>query len=281
LTGGRVGRGRQGEGTGRTVAGVPRPALILLLLALTAAVLGAVPTAAADTTAGEEGRGCAPLDDAGLVQQLVGVPVRVTAIDAPLREAMAGRAGTAVLFGAAIDTAAQVRALVADLDAASPEGIPPIVAVDEEGGRVARFGRAGLAVHLPAARTHGRHRQPRRDPGAGGGPGSALADLGVDLDLAPVLDLWTRRRTRSSATGRSPPTRWSRAITARRSPPACAMRASSHRQALPRPRADRDRHPHRRRRRGGQPSSSCGRRTWSPTAGRCRTWTRSCCPTCA
>lgn len=170
------------------------PALTLLLLALTAALLGAVPVAGAETTTGEAGareagRGCTPLDDAGLVQQLVGVSVRVTAMDEPLRQAMTGQAGTAVLFGPAIDSAAQVRALVADLDVASPDGIPPVVAVDEEGGRVARFGQAGLAPHLPPARTMAAQQTPDQTRAAAADVGRALAGLGVDLDLAPVLDL--------------------------------------------------------------------------------------------
>jgi beta-N-acetylhexosaminidase len=158
-------------------------ALVVAPLALVAALLTLPPT-----TVGAQA-GCRPLDVAGLAAQVIGTPVRTTAVDEPLRVALAEQAGTAVLFGAAIESAEQVRALVVAMDDAAPDGLPPLVAVDEEGGRVARLGRAGLVPHLPAARDLAAAGTPEDTRAAAAGLGRAMAALGIDLDLAPVLDL--------------------------------------------------------------------------------------------
>lgn len=145
-----------------------------------------VPRRAAASTA------CAPLDDDGLVAQVLGAPITETALTAPVAALASSRVGTVVLLGGAISDAGQVEALVAGLDAAAAKGgLPvPLVAVDEEGGRVARFGRAGVTVHLPSARTQAALWTPSETRARAAALATELAGLGVDLNLAPVLDLF-------------------------------------------------------------------------------------------
>ncbi len=157
--------------------------VVILLLAALGLLLAPVPQVRADTGS------CQPLDDAGLVAQLVGAPVRTTVMDDELRTMVAQHAGTAVLFGQAVQDAEQVTALIADLDAAAPAGLPPLVAVDEEGGRVSRLGRAGVTVHLPSAREQAAGGTAQQVREGAATLGRQMADLGVDLDLGPVLDV--------------------------------------------------------------------------------------------
>ena len=154
-------------------------AAVLLLMATVLTPAQAVPTRQA----------CAPLTDGQLVAQVIGAPLRGPGVTAEATRLAAEHAGTVVLLGSAIETAEQVRGLVDALDAAAPAGLPPLIAVDEEGGRVARFGRAGLATHLPSARQQAATMTPDQVEAAAAGLGAQLADLGVDWDLAPVLDL--------------------------------------------------------------------------------------------
>ena len=86
-----------------------------------------------------------------------------------------------------IDSPAQLRALIAGLRAAA--AVPLLVAIDEEGGQVDRLkprygfpateSAAALGARDDAAYTRRRARA----------IGATLAGLGIDLDLAPVVDL--------------------------------------------------------------------------------------------
>jgi beta-N-acetylhexosaminidase len=99
-----------------------------------------------------------------------------------------GEIGGIILFGGNIATKPQVRALVARLqEAARTGGNPPLlIATDQEGGDVRRF-HSGPPFDSAAA-------MGRTDDTAGvRAIGRATADflrpLGVDIDLAPVLDV--------------------------------------------------------------------------------------------
>jgi len=98
-----------------------------------------------------------------------------------------GEVGGVILFGRNVSSRAQVRSLTAQLqDVRRPPGLrdPLIVSIDQEGGQVkrlpgppkmsaAQMGRRGAAV----AKRQGRK------------TGGSLAAAGVNVDLAPVLDV--------------------------------------------------------------------------------------------
>jgi beta-N-acetylhexosaminidase len=102
-----------------------------------------------------------------------------------LRRVRSGQVAGVILFGDNIRSLGQVQTAVARLqDAAAAGGRPPLlVAIDQEGGTVKRF--ASLPPTASAAQM-----------GAGGtaaaqgaSTGAALADVGVNVDLAPVADV--------------------------------------------------------------------------------------------
>lgn len=101
----------------------------------------------------------------------------------------AGRIGGVVLFARNFETPAQARELVASLHAAAPAGLPLLVAVDQEGGRVQRLRRPW--TEWPPMRRVGE----RDDPAATAAVATALArelrELGIGLDFAPVVDVDT------------------------------------------------------------------------------------------
>jgi beta-N-acetylhexosaminidase len=90
-------------------------------------------------------------------------------------------------FGRNVSTPAQVRSLVAGLRAAA--SIPLLVAIDEEGGQVDRLkARYGFPATVSEGTLGARDdvADTRRQAKA---IGETLSGLGIDLDLAPVVDL--------------------------------------------------------------------------------------------
>ena len=99
----------------------------------------------------------------------------------------AGELGGAILFARNVTPdLRQVASLCAAIAAATDE--PPIVSVDQEGGRVARI-RQGV-VQLPPARALGRLDEAAIERVAAA-LGGGLAALGFSMDYAPVLDVHT------------------------------------------------------------------------------------------
>lgn len=99
--------------------------------------------------------------------------------------------GGVILFRHNYADPAQLRALIADCRAA--HGVHPLVLVDHEGGRVQRF-RDGFSALPPAAALgwlHGRDPDEAIATAAAVGRVMAqeLAAVGVDVNLAPVVDL--------------------------------------------------------------------------------------------
>ena len=96
--------------------------------------------------------------------------------------------GNIILFSANIRSAAQLAALTASLmDAVSADtGIPPFIAVDQEGGNVMRLLDAAAAPPAMAVGSTG-------DPGLawrlGELMGAQLRTLGINVDFAPVADV--------------------------------------------------------------------------------------------
>ena len=99
----------------------------------------------------------------------------------------AGRLGGVVLFARNVESPAQLRALVAELHARAPASTPLCVAIDQEGGRVQRL-RAPW-TEWPPMRRVGERGVPADTQALAGALGRELADLGIDLDFAPVVDV--------------------------------------------------------------------------------------------
>lgn len=98
-----------------------------------------------------------------------------------------GRIGGVLFFRHNVGTRADVEAVTAAMRAASP-ALPPFLAVDQEGGAVARLGPAEGVPALPAARRLAA--MPLAEARAlFAETARALADLGFNLNLAPVVDL--------------------------------------------------------------------------------------------
>lgn len=101
----------------------------------------------------------------------------------------AGELGGAILFARNVTPdPAQVAALCAAIARAAPD-LPPVVSVDQEGGRVARI-KEGV-VRLPPALALGARLDERALERVGRALGAGLAALGFSMDYAPVLDVHT------------------------------------------------------------------------------------------
>lgn len=93
--------------------------------------------------------------------------------------------GAVVLFGFNIpENPLELRPFLASVRAAAG-GLPPFIAIDHEGGPVFRF-KSGL-TRLPAARDLGRAGESAASV-AGAIAGGELAALGINLNLAPVVE---------------------------------------------------------------------------------------------
>jgi len=99
----------------------------------------------------------------------------------------AGRVGGAILFARNVCDPEQVRALVAALHACAPENAPLTVCIDQEGGRVQRL-RAPW-TEWPPLRQIGALGSLEATRSFATALGGELADLGIDLDFAPVADV--------------------------------------------------------------------------------------------
>jgi beta-N-acetylhexosaminidase len=103
-----------------------------------------------------------------------------------LRSVARGRVAGVILFARNIRSPAQVRALTRRLQASRPPGDPPLlVTIDQEGGLVKRL--PGPPGHSPAELGRiGDTGLARRE---GLATGRSLAAVGVNVDLAPVVDV--------------------------------------------------------------------------------------------
>lgn len=143
------------------------------------------PASAADRTAATDG--CSPLRLGERVAQTVmtGLPSRRATSES--LELVRRRAGSVVLLGRNVRDAEQVRRLTRRLRRNARARL--IVAVDEEGGRVARLGEKGIVRHLPSARRLAATRTPRQIRRIGRRLGEQMRAVGVTWNLAPVLDV--------------------------------------------------------------------------------------------
>jgi beta-N-acetylhexosaminidase len=107
-----------------------------------------------------------------------------TAAEAPLAELTALAPGAIVLFARNVGRPDELRELVAALRATQP--LPPLIAIDQEGGRVARI-TDGVAA-LPPAMAVGAAGDVDACARIGRLVGRDLARLGISVDYAPVGD---------------------------------------------------------------------------------------------
>lgn len=127
----------------------------------------------------------APLEVRAAAVLMVGLP-GVTRSDDPLaRRVVDLGVGGVFLSESNVRSAAQVTALVEGLEDRADR--PLVIATDEESGRVA-VTRAVVGSG-PSPRSLAARRTPEEVRTFAAGLGEQLHDLGVDLDLAPVLDL--------------------------------------------------------------------------------------------
>jgi beta-N-acetylhexosaminidase len=153
---------------------------------------GPTPSPATQTalSADDGGRG---IDEARAVRRCVGrMPLRIqlgqllVPLATPGDLAVVADLGARGRIGGVVLLGAPTRDQVAQLDLADAAGLPLMVASDEEGGRVQRL--AGALGALPSAAVQATRpvrevRRLFRDYGR------ALADYGVDVALAPVVDV--------------------------------------------------------------------------------------------
>jgi beta-N-acetylhexosaminidase len=101
------------------------------------------------------------------------------------RSLSTGEVAGVVLFRRNVSSASQVRALSASLVRAAADS--PLIAVDQEGGRVARL-REGV-IQLPPMRALGAHGDASLTRAAARALGEELSALGINLNFAPVCDV--------------------------------------------------------------------------------------------
>jgi beta-N-acetylhexosaminidase len=129
--------------------------------------------------------------------QLLFVGFEGTEADVELRR-LAGEwhVGAIALYSANISSTPQLQRLTRDIRAMRGSAIPPFIAVDQEGGEVARIGDS--VPILPGNMALGATRSPELARRAGRALGADLRRLGITMNLAPVLD---RASTPDSAIG--------------------------------------------------------------------------------
>lgn len=100
-----------------------------------------------------------------------------------------GRLGGVILFARNIASPGQVAGLTRALHAAAPAEVPVLLAIDQEGGRVQRL-RAPW-TEWPPMRWLGERDEVSTTAAVAAAIARELADLGVGLDFAPVVDVDT------------------------------------------------------------------------------------------
>ncbi|WP_082230539.1 beta-N-acetylhexosaminidase [Haloprofundus marisrubri] len=95
--------------------------------------------------------------------------------------------GGVIYFSRNVETPEQLRSLSNDLQSLVPEETPPLLTtIDQEGGRVARV---SWGTEIPSAMALGAAGDADLSRRAGEAVGQELRTLGVDMNLAPVLDV--------------------------------------------------------------------------------------------
>ena len=98
------------------------------------------------------------------------------------------RPGGVILFARNYTDPDTLRALCGELHALDHDN-PPLVALDHEGGRVHRLGTP--FTHFPPAACIGETGEPHLAFEVGAAFGHELRNVGIDIDFAPVLDMFS------------------------------------------------------------------------------------------
>ena len=133
------------------------------------------------------GRNCTRLDVRERTAQVLMTSIRGTEINEEIVRVLDEYAGSVILYRHNIVDRAQLKDLIEDMRAAAPLRLR--VATDEEGGRVARLGPKGLVDEIRSARRLAESRTAKRVRFLGKRLGTQMKDVGVDWNLAPVLDV--------------------------------------------------------------------------------------------
>ena len=162
-------------------------AVLVVALGVGGASLGAQPQPAVADVEASATVDCRPLTRRQRVAQTVMTGIPSTQMTDRTVRLVTRHAGTVVLFGRNIDNADQLLRLTRGLRRNAPKRM--LIAVDEEGGRVARLGEKGIVDRIPAARTLARTRTADQIRRIGRRLGNQMTAVGVDWNLAPVLDV--------------------------------------------------------------------------------------------
>ena len=127
------------------------------------------------------------------IGQMILIGFRGSSPDAPwvrtvLRQISDGEVGGVMLLGHNVKDKASAEALNAALKAANPV-LPPLIAVDQEGGRIERLTAAAGFEEVPSARDVARTMSAAKAFETYSGLASDLAGWGFNLNLGPVVDL--------------------------------------------------------------------------------------------
>ncbi len=118
---------------------------------------------------------------------MVGIPQPT--LDAETRRILADlRPGGIILFQRNYTDPDTLQALCADIHTLIPEH-PPLIALDAEGGRVHRL--SPPFTHFPPALQVGQTGSPQLAHEVGVALGRELRSVGIDIDCAPVLDVYS------------------------------------------------------------------------------------------
>ncbi|MDP9070845.1 MAG: hypothetical protein M3N68_06100 [Actinomycetota bacterium] len=177
---------------------IARLTIVVLFALLNAAILPRLDAAPPPPTPGETAAAvasaptpsqaaCAPAPLAQRAGQVlvVGLPGVTTSSDGRVAEALDVHVGGVLIAEPNIESVAQVGQLVADIRARAAR--PLIVSSDEESGRVSRFRE--LVGTSPSPRRLAADSSPDAVRRMAKRIGSRLVAVGVNLDLAPVVDL--------------------------------------------------------------------------------------------
>ena len=138
-----------------------------------------------------------------LIGQRIMVGFAGTSAPASVLESVrTGRIGGVILFAANVQSDQQVKSLTSQLQAAARQGGNPplLISVDQEGGSIRRFATAPPDMAPPQIASSSNPAVAYKE---GVKTGRHLASLGVNVDLAPVVDVVTSPQSFIGRQGRS------------------------------------------------------------------------------